>query len=195
MKPEMSYAQRQRFLLILFFAALALTILVAAATATTLAPLSFAELAQEATAVARLRCVSVSSSISEGEIWTLTRFAVLKSEKGALPERVTIRMLGGRAAGMRARVDGVPEFRPGEEVYLFLWNREGEPYRVLGWTQGTFRIFRDARNGAEMVTQDSAATAIFDAKSRTFRHEGVRRMSVESFEEKLRNAIAPGALN
>lgn len=193
MRQEMSYAQRQRFLLILFFVALALTILVAAATATTLAPLSFNELAQEATAVARLRCESVSSSLSEGEIWTVTRFAVVKSEKGTLPEKVTIRMLGGRAEGLHARVDGVPEFRPGEEVYLFLWNREGEPYRVLGWAQGTFRIFRDARRGAEMVTQDSAAAAIFDVKSKTFRREGVARMSVGNFEEKLRKAIAPAS--
>src|SRR5581483_167101 len=188
-------AQRQRFLLILFLAALVLTIVVAAATATTLAPLSFAELARSATAVARLRCIGATSDMSGGEIWTLTQFDVLSREKGSLPERVVIRMPGGHAGGLRSHVDGVPEFRPGEEVYLFLWNREGEPYRVLGWAQGTFRIFCDARNGAEMVTQDSAATAIFDAKSRTFRHEGVRRMSVESFEEKLRNAIAPGAVN
>ena len=189
MREKLSYAQRQRFLLILFLAALVLTIVVAAATATTLAPLSFAELAQEATAVARLRCIGAASSISGGEIWTLTQFEVVRSEKGSLPERVTIRMPGGRAGGLRSHVDGVPGFRPGEEVYLFLWNRAGEPYRVLGWTQGTFRIFRDALSGAEMITQDSSIS-VFDPETKTFRREGIARMDLEHFETKLRKAIA-----
>ncbi len=192
MREKLSYAQRQRFLLILFLAALVLTIVVAAATATTLAPLSFAELARSATAVARLRCIGATSDMSGGEIWTLTQFDVLSREKGSLPERVVIRMPGGHAGGLRSHVDGVPEFRPGEEVYLFLWNREGEPYRVLGWTQGTFRIFRDALSGAEMVTQDSAATPVFDPKAKTFRREGIARMGLENFETKLRKAIAAG---
>ena len=190
MKSNLSYAQRQRFLWILFLAGVALTILVAIASATTLAPLSFGELAEKATAIARLRCLGTSSAIQNGEIWTSTRFAVLKSEKGSLASEITIRMLGGRADGMRSHVDGVPEFRAGEEVYLFLWNREGEPYRVLGWTQGTFRILRDARTGAEMVTQDSAGTPIFDARTKSFRHEGVARMRAEDFENKLRRATA-----
>jgi hypothetical protein len=186
----MNYAQRRQCLWILFLAGLALTILVVAATATTLAPLSFTELTQKATAVARVRCLSVSSSAGEGEIWTVTQFAVLTREKGTLPEKISIRMLGGRADGIRSHVDGVPEFHPGEEVYLFLWNRDGEPYRVLGWTQGTFRIFRDGRNGVQMVTQDSAVAAIFDAKAKAFRHEGIVRMRVDQFEEKLRSAIS-----
>ena len=190
MNSNLSYAQRQRFLWILFLAGVALTILVAIASATTLAPLGFNELAEKATAVARLRCLGGNSTVQNGEIWTITRFVVLKSEKGPLPSEITIRMLGGRADGMRSHVDGVPEFQAGEEVYLFLWNREGEPYRVLGWMQGTFRILRDARTGAEMVTQDSAAAPIFDSRTKSFRHEGIARMRAGDFEDKLRRAIA-----
>ncbi|HXL20837.1 MAG TPA: hypothetical protein VOA78_00090 [Candidatus Dormibacteraeota bacterium] len=189
----MRYAKRQRSLWILLVAGMALLAAVAAR-GTTLVTLRFDELAGRATAVARVRCVNARSFMERGEIWTETQFEVVKSEKGLLGELVTVRLPGGRAEGLHARVDGVPEFAAGEEVYLFLWGGEdGTPYRVLGWTQGTFRIRREAKSGAESVRQDSAASAEFDPTTRTFRHEGVREMTVARFEEKLRGALAGGA--
>src|SRR5258708_8317485 len=82
-------------------------------------------------------------------------------------------MIGGRVGNLHSRIDGVPAFRPGEEAYVFLWGREGEPFRVLGWSQGTFRIARDPRSGVERVTQDSAAVPVFNPRTRQFRHGGV----------------------
>lgn len=59
----------------------------------------------------------------------------MELNKGLLGANVTVRMLGGRADGFTSRVDGVPAFRAGEEVYLFLWGKPGEAYRVLGWSR------------------------------------------------------------
>ena len=70
----MSFVERRRFLWILFLAALAL--LAAVANATTLARLQFEELAQKATAVARVRCLRVESMWQIGEFWTETQFEV-----------------------------------------------------------------------------------------------------------------------
>jgi hypothetical protein len=137
----MSYVQRRRFFWILFLGGLAL--LAVAASATTLSRLKLEDLAQESTAVARLRCLSATSQWEHGEIWTETRFEVLQREKGVLPGIVTVRLLGGHVGHLHSHVDEVPAFRTGEEVYLFLWTREGEPYQVLGWSQGTFRIARN----------------------------------------------------
>jgi len=172
----MSFVQRRRFLWILFLAAL--TLLAVVASATTLSRLRFEELAQQATDVARLRCLSAEARWENGEIWTDTRFEV-----------VTIRTVGGTIGGLHSRVEGVPEFRAGEEVYVFLWGREGEPHRVLGWSQGTFRIARDARTGAEIVTQDSAAAPVFDPRTHEFRRSGIRNLPVASFQMKLRKAL------
>jgi hypothetical protein len=183
----MSYEQRRRFLWILFLTGLAL--LAAAANATTLARMRFEELAKQATAVARLRCLGAESKWENGEIWTETRFEVLQQDKGALPRLVRVRMLGGSVAGLHSRIEGVPAFRPGEEAYVFLWGHEGEPFRVLGWSQGTFRIVRDARTGLETVTQDSAAAPIFDPRTHQFRHGGVRHLPVAVFQLKLRKAL------
>jgi hypothetical protein len=188
----MSYVQRRRFLWIVFLAGIVLAAVVA--NATTLARMSFDHLAHKAAAVARLRCISSASHWDGGEIWTETQFEVVERNKGSLGGTVTVRMLGGRAGNFYSRVDGVPTFRSGEEVYLFLWGKPGEPYRVLGWSQGTFRIAHDARGGAERVTQESAS-ANFDSHSRQFHSEGIKGMALPAFQEKLRQALARRTTN
>ena len=183
----MSFVQRRRFLWILFLAGLAL--LAVAANATTLSRLRFEELVNQATAVARLRCIGVESRWQGGEIWTETRFETVEVNKGLLSGVVSVRMLGGRVGNLHSRIEGVPAFRLGEEAYVFLWGREGEPFRVLGWSQGTFRIDRDPRTGMERVTQDSATAPVFDPRTRQFRHGGIRNLPVTIFRLKLRKAL------
>jgi hypothetical protein len=186
----MSFQQRRRFLWICFFAGLALLGLTAAlANATTLARLRFEDLAQQSSAVARLRCLGSEFHWDRGELFTETRFEVLEQNKGLLPGVVTVRTIGGSYGHLHSHVDGVPVFHNGEEVYLFLWEKSGEPYRVLGWAQGTFRIARDEQSGAETVTQDSALAPIFDPRTRTFRHGGMRKLPVAIFQLKLRKAL------
>jgi hypothetical protein len=181
----MNFMQRRRFLWILFLVGLAMVTLGAVLTnATTLARLQFQELAQTSTAIARLR------RIGSHVLWEIeTRFEVMERNKGSLAGVVTVRTLGGSSGHLHSRVEGVPAFRAGEDVYLFLWAKSGEPYRVLGWSQGTFRITRDGETGIERVTQDSARMAVFDPLIRKFRHGGIRNLPLAIFQLKLRRAL------
>lgn len=183
----MSFVQRRRFLWILFLIGLALIGIVASAT--TLARLKFEDLAQRADAVARVRCLASRALWKDGEIWTETQFSVEEENKGLLPPIVVVEMPGGNLGHLHARVEEVPAFRPGEEAYVFLWGQPGQAYRVLGWSQGTFRITRDARTGTESVTQDSSATPIFDPRTRQFRRGGVHNMPIAVFRLKLGRAL------
>ncbi len=183
----MSFVQRRRFLWILFLTGLAL--LAIAANATTLSRLRFEELANQATAVARVRCIGVESRWQDGEIWTETQFEIVEVNKGLLPGVISVRMLGGQIGNLHSRIEGAPTFRAGEEAYVFLWGHEGEPFRVLGWSQGTFRISRDTRTEVERVTQDSSAAPVFDPRTRQFRHSGIRNLPVAIFQLKLRKAL------
>ncbi len=182
----MSFVKRRQFLWILFFVGIALAAVVA--NATTLARLNFDQLAQQSTAVARLRCLSAESYWAGGEIWTETRFQVIERHKGVLTDVVTVRMLGGRVGNIYSHVEGVPVFRAGEEAYLFLWGKEGEPYRVLGWSLGTFRIEINKRDGTGKVTQQSASTN-FDPRTHEFHHEGIRDVPLDVFRDKLQKAL------
>jgi len=183
----MSYLQRRRFLWILFLIGLAL--IAAVANATTLVRLKFADLAAQATAIARVRSLHSTSYFKNREIWTRTEFLVEAQSKGQLPRVVNVEMPGGIVGHLHSRVDEVPAFAPGEEAYVFLWAAPGGEYRILGWSQGAFRIRSDAATGARTVTQDSAAAPLFDPVSRQFRSGGVRNLPLAVFQLKLKKAL------
>jgi hypothetical protein len=180
-----------------------ITVLLCVATslqATTLARLSLDQLAAAADAVARVRCTSVESRWENGEIWTITSFDVIETMKGVLPARITVRLPGGRVGHLTVAVDGTPRFNAREEAVVFLERYSGslqaEPalaragaFSVTAWVEGTFRIARDPRTGVEAVTQDSSTFAVFDTATRAFRTEGVRRMPMEQFRERLTAAL------
>jgi len=166
--------------------------------ATTLARLSLDQLAAAADATARVRCSSAQSRWENGQIWTVTSFDVLETMKGTLPARITVRLPGGRVGHFTAIVDGTPKFNAAEEVVVFLERIPGglkvEPapgggFSVAAWVEGTFRIRRDPRTGVETVTQDSSNFAVFDAATRTFHTEGIRRMPMEQFRERVATAL------
>ena len=183
----MSTTQRRRFLWILFLLGIGL-IAAAAASATTLVRLQFAELVHLANAITRGRCVSVETVMERGEVWTNTTFEIMETPKGELPARIVVRQPGGKYLDIQSRVEGTPEFRAGEQAYLFLWGNSPH-FTVLGWSQGTFRIRRNARTGTETVTQDSAQTAIFDPQTKQFTQQGVRNLRVDFFREKVQEEL------
>jgi len=166
--------------------------------ATTLERLSLDQLAAAADATARVRCSSAQSRWENGQIWTVTSFDVLETMKGTLPARITVRLPGGRVGHFTAIVDGTPKFNAAEEVVVFLERIPGglkvEPapgggFSVAAWVEGTFRIRRDPRTGIETVTQDSSNFAVFDTATRTFHTEGIRRMPMQQFRERVATAL------
>lgn len=183
----MSYLQRRKFLWILFLIGLAL--IAAVANATTLTRLEFADLAAQATAIARVRSLHSASYFKNREIWTRTQFLVEEQSKGQLPGVVNVEMPGGILGHLHSRVDEVPAFAPGEEAYLFLWAAPGGEYRILGWSQGAFRIHSDSVTRSQTVTQDSSAAPLFDSASRQFHSGGVRNLPLGAFQLKLKKAL------
>ena len=82
----MSYVQRRRFLWIVFLVGLAVLGLTAALTdATTLVRLRFQDLAQQSTAIARLRCIASENRWERDELWTETRFGTCVRTSMAYP--------------------------------------------------------------------------------------------------------------
>lgn len=179
----MSYEQRRRFLWILFLIGLGLVAV--AANATTLMHLRFQDLVSYSSAIARVRCLGSDVRMEAGELWTDTRFLVLDTQKGVLPSHILVRQPGGAMRNIHSRVEGAAEFRPGEEVYVFLWGRPGHIFNLVGWTQGTFRIHRNPRTGTETVTQDSAEIPAYDPEAQAFTKSGVRNLDVHVFLERV----------
>ncbi len=159
---------------------------VTGAGATTMVRMNLDQLTAAASTVARVRCVENHTVAADGSLWTMTTFEVVESLKGTAPARITVRLVGGRTAGASVRVEGVPRFEPGEELYLFLEpNRKGE-FTVSGWAQGTFRVRR--AEGSEIVSQDTGGVFLFDPATRQYRPGGARSLPVSEFKQHVREA-------
>jgi hypothetical protein len=171
-------------------AAVSLFFALPAIRATTLAQLSLDQLAGAADGVARVRCAGTESRWENGAIWTNTTFEVVQAMKGDLPPRIVVRLPGGKVGPFTTTVEGAPRFSTGEEAVVFLERSRAGGYSVTGWLEGTFRIALDATTHREMVTQDSSSFALFDAATRTFRAEGMRKIPIEIFRARLEAAIA-----
>ena len=179
----MSYKDRRRFLWILFLIGLALIAIVSQAT--TLSRLRFQDLVHYSYSVARVRCERSRTLLDNGEIWTDVTFRVLWQSKGNLPGEIVVRQPGGKLLHLHSHVEGTPQFRPSEEVYLFLSGHPGREFYIVGWTQGTFRIRRDPVSNIETVTQDSAEIPVFDPATETFTREGTKNLAAEIFEQRI----------
>jgi hypothetical protein len=178
--------KRRKILWMTLAAALCLAL---SAESTTIVKMDLDELTSAAQLVARGRCVASEARLDGGYIWTFSTFEVTETLKGNVSRQITVRLLGGKVGHMKSTVDGVPQFRPGEDVFLFLEPTRAGDLSVTSWVQGTFRVRRDAQTGAESVTQDSAAHAVFDPATRQFKAGGVRNMPVETFRLRVREAV------
>src|SRR5271154_2603290 len=160
--------------------------------ATTLERMSVAKMTQSAQLVVRAQCLANSSGWDGGEIWTFTSFQVEDAWKGApsgAAQQVIVRLLGGSVGNLSSTVSGVPRFRPGEEVVLFLQPTTRGDFSIVSWVQGTFRIHRDTRSGAEIVVQDTAAFDTYDPATRQFDAEGIRNLPVEGLRLRVQSAL------
>ena len=181
---------RNKFRIILLLSLLPTHLLLPVARATTLARLSLEQLAAGSDAVARVRCARVESRWENGSIWTVATVEIAETLKGNLPAEITVRLPGGRVGHLTATVDGVPKFKSGDDTIVFLQRSSAGGFTVAGWVEGTFRISRDPRTGSETVTQESSAFAVFDAATRAFRVEGIRRMPLAEFHARIAAAVA-----
>ena len=125
--------------------AIALSLVLAAAieaSPTTFLKMSLEQLSSATPIIVRARCQGSIASAVRGEIWTVTSFEVREVWKGNAPAVVRVRLLGGRTAEFTSHVEGVPRFRAGEDLVLFLAPLRRGDYSVTGWAQGAFRISR-----------------------------------------------------
>jgi hypothetical protein len=187
-------AGRIRLLRVGFVGRIALAVLLVLAAGlraspTTFLKMSLEQLTSATPLIIRARCQGSMVSAVRGEIWTITSFEVREVWKGSAPAVVRVRLLGGRTAELTSHVEGVPRFRAGEDLVLFLAPSRRGDYSVAGWAQGTFRIQRGGAEASLMVTQDTAsfppAAFVSGAASRGADGGAVRGVPLEEFRRRV----------
>jgi hypothetical protein len=73
--------------------------------------------------------------------------------KGASEASLLIEELGGQVGSLIGEVPGAPEYKPGEEVLVFLQDMGNGTYRTYGMFQGKFTVVTDAVGERYLVNQ------------------------------------------
>ena len=95
-------------------------------------------------------------------IYTFVTVAVDEYLKGGRRDLLTLRILGGEAAGYRLVVAGSPVFRLGEEVLVFSDGGAGRIPTVLGMAAGKFTVERDPATGEQLLSRSLAGLTLED---------------------------------
>jgi hypothetical protein len=85
------------------------------------------------------------------KVFTRVHIAVERTYKGAGMAAIDLVQLGGTIGTMKVTAHGAPTWRIGEEVLIFAERDGAGAYRVAGFSQGKFRVIRDAETGEASV--------------------------------------------
>lgn len=132
---------------------LLLTVLASSAQATTFVPMTFTELVNASAAVVYARVARVDGQWTNdrSSIESLVTLDVLTSFKGTTGDRVTFSVAGGQAGRYINLLPGAPRFIEGDLVVVFLTSRGPRLPITTGFTQGVYRVKRDAASGGMVV--------------------------------------------
>ena len=124
--------------------------------ATTVMKLSLKDLAKKSDTIVRATVVDETARYDANkEIYTYFTLRVLEPVKGSGKDQViTIRQIGGVVGTIASIVPGTPSFRKGEEVVVFLTQKDAAGYPwVMGLQQGKFTVIAD-ENGQKNVRNE-----------------------------------------
>lgn len=148
-----------RWLAFGLFIAVALCVTPGGADATTMVPVSDAELVDGATAIVVARVTGLQSLPDPSGRRVVTDVSITVDEvlAGNVATRtLRVRIPGGRVSGLEMRVHGAPQFRIGERAVLFLTVGRDGTLRVAHLSQGKWSVEVDGASGAELAVRTEA---------------------------------------
>lgn len=182
---------RLRLFLVVAIAALAFAV-AQAAFATTVQKLSLQELTKRSDSIVMARVDDAVASWDAGhkEIYTYITLSVLqpvKGDKGATT--ITLRQLGGTVGNIASVVPGMPSFKKGEEVVVFLTQKDAAGYPwVMGLEQGKYSV-STAKNGVKMVRNDLAGTELLSTNGKHVEPTTAPDMPLNAFIDGLKTTL------
>jgi hypothetical protein len=161
------------------------------AAATTVQKMSLRDLAKKSDAIVLARVEDETARYDANkEIFTYITLRVLEPVKGPKKDDViTIRQLGGTVDKIASIVPGTPTFKKGEEVVVFLTqkDRAGYPW-VMGLQQGKYSVTADEM-GAKSVRNDVGGLTFVAPGGKTTEADAGKAQPLQSFLDGLRTQL------
>jgi hypothetical protein len=150
-----------------------------------------------ARAIVRGKVLSVVCGFDQqqGRIFTYVTLRVREVIKGRVSERnITLKEPGGQVGTQGSVVFGTPQFKPDEEVFLYLDTWGDGSLRVHQMFLGKFSIINDPKTGGRIAVREGpdANTAVLDRGTRaeSFRGAVTIRMGLAAYTEMVRRRLA-----
>jgi len=119
-------------------------------------PVNLEQMTERAATIFAGRCLETTVALDPEvglEVTTAT-FEVHRTVKGQLGSTVVVRMVGGEDRRARESIAGMPRFRPGDEVVLFLYAPSALGLSSpVGLGQGRFAVITD-KQGRKIAVND-----------------------------------------
>src|SRR5262245_2141132 len=130
--------------------------------ATTVRKMDLPELVSLSDAVVQGRVESVEARWEERLVYTYIALTIDDPLKGERRRALLIRQPGGRIGSLNVSVSGMPHFKTGDEVIVFLRNRQDGAFDIVGLGQGKYDIVNNyaVTNTAGLTLVDSKAGTI-----------------------------------
>lgn len=169
------------------------------ARATVMVELLLEDMARDATAIVHGRVVRSGTQLAllEGtraEPYTVTTIQPMEWIKGPGGDEVVLRERGGEIPGvMGMAIDGVPNYRIGEEVVIFLEEDPEAPrfYRTYGMVQGKWVVRHGVPGVPDTVVRDAEAISFarWTEGGMTLQPGDQRALSLEDFLDRVASAL------
>jgi len=181
---------RVRRTVVLAIAALAM-ITASYAAATSVEKMSLRDLAKKSDAIVLARVEDETARYDTNkEIFTFITLRVLEPVKGPKKDDViTIRQLGGTVGQISSIVPGTPSFRKGEEVVLFLTQKDvaGYPW-VMGLQQGKYSVTADEK-GQKHVRNEIDGLTLVTPGGKASEADAGKAQPLQAFLDGLRTQL------
>jgi hypothetical protein len=152
--------------------------------ATTVVKMELPELVGASDSIVQGRVESVDVRYEDKMVYTYVSVRVDDPLKGERRRSVLVRQLGGRIGAMNMLVAGMPQFKAGDQVIVFLRDRKNGAFDVIGLNQGKYDIVED------FAVAHVSGVSVVDPKTGHVSDSGfVDKAPLEAFKSKIRELV------
>jgi hypothetical protein len=152
--------------------------------ATTVQKMDLAELITASDSILQGRVESIEARYEDKMIYTYISVTVDDPIKGGRRRSVLVRQPGGRIGAKMTWIAGMPQFNRGDQVIVFLRDRQDGTFDVTGLNQGKYDVVND------FIIRNVSGVTILDPKTGLMSDTGfVEKTALDAFKTKIRELM------
>jgi hypothetical protein len=148
--------------------------------ASTVQKMELPDLVKAADSIVQGHVESVQARYENTMVYTYTSVAVDDPLKGDRRQTVLLKHPGGTIGAMTMFIAGMPQFKAGDQVIVFLKNRQDGTFDVIGLNQGKYDIVND------VAVANVSGVSVLDPKTGRMSEGFVDKAPLETFKAKIR---------